>query len=101
MKTQSYEMEGLTQSNAVLTNSKSAVMAQLSHMTVTMNAIQAQLKALASAQTNQSNPKRKHYFWSCGRKSTHRIKNCLSKRAEHKDDAYYRKMLSSSEKGCE
>ena len=61
MQTQVYELEVLAQSNAVLTNSTSVVMAQLAHMTVTMNNIKAQLKTLASAQTNQSRPKRKFY----------------------------------------
>ena len=39
MQTQSYNLYVLAQSNAVLTRSKSAVMAQLAHMNVTMNAI--------------------------------------------------------------
>ena len=37
MQTQSYNMEILEQSNAVLTSSKSAFMAQLAQKTVTMN----------------------------------------------------------------
>ena len=39
----------MTQAYAVLTISNSAVMAQLAHMTVTMNAMQRQLKTLAYA----------------------------------------------------
>ena len=39
MQTHSYDLEGMAQANAVLTRSKSAVMAQLKHMNVTMNAI--------------------------------------------------------------
>ena len=39
MQTQVYDLELLTQANAVLTRSNSAVMAQLAHMTVTMNAM--------------------------------------------------------------
>ena len=39
MQTQDYDLEGLEQSNAILTSSNSAVMAQLAHMTVTMNAM--------------------------------------------------------------
>ena len=35
MQTQGYKLEGLAQANTVLTSSKSAVMAQLVHMTVT------------------------------------------------------------------
>ena len=54
MRTQGYDLEGLAQSNAVLTSSNSALMAQLAQMTVTMNVMQAQLKTLASAQTNQA-----------------------------------------------
>ena len=61
MQTQGSDMERLTQANAVLTRSKSAVMAQLVHMTVTMNAMQAKLKALASAQNNQAWPKINFY----------------------------------------
>ena len=57
MQTQDYDMGGLAQANVVLTSSNSAVMAQLAHMTVTMNAMQAQLKTLTSAQTNQARPK--------------------------------------------
>ena len=44
VQAQSYEMEGLAQANAVLTISKSAITAQLSQMTVTMNSMKAQLK---------------------------------------------------------
>ena len=57
MQVQSYDLEGLAQDNAVVTRSNSAVLAQLAQITVTMNAIQAQLKKLASAQTNQSRSK--------------------------------------------
>ena len=61
MQAQRYELEGLAQSNAVLTRSNSAVMAQLSQMTVTINNMQAQLKTLAYADTNQARPKIKFY----------------------------------------
>ena len=44
MQMQSYELEILAQSNAFLTSSNSEVMAQLEHMTVTRNKMQAQLK---------------------------------------------------------
>ena len=40
MQTQIYNLEGLTQTNADLTISDSAVMAQLEQRTVTMNAMQ-------------------------------------------------------------
>ena len=71
MQTQGYDLEGLAQANAVLTRSNSAVMKQLAKTTMTMNAMQAQLKTLASAQNNQAMPKRKFYCWSCGRNFTH------------------------------
>ena len=71
MKTQIYELEGLAQANAVRTSSNSAVMAQLAHMTMAMNAMQAQLKTLASAQTNHTSSKIKHYCCSCGSKCNH------------------------------
>ena len=61
MQTQGYELEGMTQANAVLTRSNSAVISQLVHMNVTMNAMQAHLKILASAKTNQPRQKRKFY----------------------------------------
>ena len=53
---QSYDMEGLAQDNAILTRSNTTVMA---HMTVTMNAMQAQLKTITPAPTNQKSSKRK------------------------------------------
>ena len=49
MQRQSYKLEVLAQANAVLTSSNSAVMTQLAQMNVTMNAIHAQLKTLASS----------------------------------------------------
>ena len=52
MRTQGYDLEVLAQSNAVLTRLNYVVMAQLAHMTVTINAMHTQLKTLASAQTN-------------------------------------------------
>ena len=65
MQTQGYDLEGLAQANVVLTSSNSAVMAQLAQMTVTMNAMQAQLKTLSSDPINQTRSKRKYYCWSC------------------------------------
>ena len=98
VQSQSCEVEGLTQANAVLTRSNSAVMAQLSQMTVTMNDIQAKLKTLASAQTNQARSKRKHYCWICGGNFTHGSKTCSSNKARHLDEAYYKKRMGGSEK---
>ena len=60
MQTHSYELEELAQANAVLTSSKTAVMAQLSHMAVTMNIMQAQLKTLTYSPTNQTRSKKKY-----------------------------------------
>ena len=57
MRTQGFNMEGLAQANEVLTRSNSAVMVQLEQMNVTINAMQAQLKILTSAQNNQAMPK--------------------------------------------
>ena len=74
IRTQVYNLEVLAQANAVLTRSKSMMMAQLVHITVTMKDMQVQLKNLASAQTNQARPKRKHYFQSFMKKYTHGIK---------------------------
>ena len=71
IRIQGYELEGLAQSNVVLTSLKSTLMAHLAQMTVTMNAMQAQLKTLASAQNNQARPKIKFYCWSCGRNFIH------------------------------
>ena len=101
MQTQSYNMEVLAQDNAVLTSSKPAVISQLAHMTVIMNAIQVQSKTLASAQTKQARPKKKHYFWSCGRNYTHVSKTWSSKKALHQDYAYDKKIMNRSEKGRE
>ena len=99
--TQDYDREGLAQANAVFTISKSGVMAQLAHMTVTMNAMQAQLKTLASAKTNQSRSKGNFYCWGCERNLTHGRKTCSSKKAVHQEEAYYNKSMGSSEKECE
>ena len=101
MRTQGYDMEGLAQSNAVLTSSNSAVLSHLAHITVTIDAMQAQLKTLASAQTNQASPKMKHYWWSCGSNYTHGIKTWSSKKAGHQEEVYYNKSMGGSEKGCE
>ena len=83
MQTQSYDLEGLAQSNAVLTISNSEVMAQFAHMTVTMNSMQTQLKTLASSQTNQTSSNRKHNCWSCGSKYNQGCKTCSSNKSGH------------------
>ena len=91
----------MAQANAVLTSSNYAVMAHLEQMNVTMNSMQAQLKTLASSQNNQARPKIKFYFWSYVRKFTHRRKTCSAKKAVHQEEAYYKKRMGGSEKGCE
>ena len=101
MQTQRYDPEGMAQANEFLTRYNSAVMEKMSHMTVIMNAMQAQLKTLASDQTNQISSKRKYYCWICGGNYTHGSKTCSSKKAGHQEEAYYKKRLGRSEKGCE
>ena len=64
-------MEGLEQSNAGLTSSNSAVMAQLVQMNATMNAMKAQSKT----STNPTRTRRKNYCWSRGRNFTHGVKH--------------------------
>ena len=61
MQTQSYKLEVLAQANAFLRISNSSIMAQLSQMTVKMNAIQAQMKMLAATSPNPTITKRKVY----------------------------------------
>ena len=97
---QIYEMEVLAEANAVLTISNSSVTDQLSHMTVTMNDMQAQLKMLSLAYTKKTRSRRKYYCWSCRRSYTHGSKNSSSKKAGHNEEAYYKKRLGRSEKGC-
>ena len=92
-------MEGPTQANAFLTSPKTAVTEKLVQTTVIMNAMQAQLKTLAAALTNQIILKSKYYCWSCGINYTHRSKTCSSKKSGHQDEAYYKKILGGSEKG--
>ena len=83
MQTQRYQLEELAQSNAVLTSSNSAVTAQLSQMDVTIYAMQAQFKTLASTQTNQLISKRNHYCWICRRNFTHGSKTFSQNKAGH------------------
>ena len=100
MQTQGYNLEGLAQANAILTSSNYTIMAQLAQMIVTMKAMHAQLKTLASAKTNQASPKRKFYCWSCGSNFTHGSKTWSAKKAGHQEEAYYKKIFGGSEKGC-
>ena len=79
MYMQSYELELMEQSNAVLTMLNTAVMEKLAQMTMTMNAMQAQLKRLVSVPTNQTRSNRNYYCWICRSNYTHRIKSYSSK----------------------
>ena len=100
MQTQSYDLEVLAQANTVFTSSNSAVIEKLTYMTLTMNFMQAQLKALGSDQTNQTRSKRKYYCWICGSNYTHGSKTCSSNKAGHQEEAYHKKRLGGSEKVC-
>ena len=51
---QSHNLEVLAQANSFLTRSNTVTLAQLAQMTVTVNDMQAQLKTLAAAPTNQT-----------------------------------------------
>ena len=51
-------MEGLSQANSVLTRFNSEFMAQLAHMTVTMNETQAKLNTFSLATTNTTRTQR-------------------------------------------
>ena len=97
----SYELEGLAQSNEVLTSYNPVVMAQLEQMTVTINAMQAQLKTLSSATTDPKSTKRKFYCWSCSINYTRGSKTCSAKNSGHKEDSYYNKRLDGNKNGCE
>ena len=101
MQMQIHDLEVLVKFNAVLTRSNMAVMAQLVQMTVTMNAMQAQLKTLAAAPMKQTRLKRKYYCWSFGRNYTHRSKTLSSNKSGHQDEAYYKKRLGGREKWCD
>ena len=52
-------MEGVAQTNVLLTSSNSVVMEKLTQMTATMNTMQAQLKTLSTTPTNPTRTKRK------------------------------------------
>ena len=52
MQTHRYKLDGMVQANAILNRYNSLAMEQLSQMTVTMRAMKAQLKTLASSQSN-------------------------------------------------
>ena len=91
-------MEGLSQANAFLTKSDYAVITGLSQMTATRNVMQAHLKTLSAATTTVT--KRKYYCWSCRGNVFLGSKSFTSKKVGHKYEAYYKKGLGVSEKGC-
>ena len=66
MKKQSYKLEGLEQANSLLTSSNSDVMSQLAEMTVTVNAIQKQLKKNHQQQQTQQVPRESFTFGYVG-----------------------------------
>ena len=101
MQTQGYDLEGLAQANAVLTRSNYMIIAQLVQMIVTMNVMQAQLKTIASVQTDEARPKKTFYLCSCRRNFTHGRKTRSTKKAGNHKEKYYNKMMVGSEKGCE
>ena len=76
IQTQICNLEGLAQANAILTSSKSAVMVKLAQTTVTVNAMQVQLKTLSLTTTNPTRTHRKFYCWICGRNFSHGSKTC-------------------------
>ena len=99
MQTLSYKLKGLAQANLVLTRSNSAVIAQLSHMTVKMNDMQVQLKILELTTTKPTRTKRKFYSWICGRNVTYGSRNLSYKKMDHKEEAHYKKRLDGIKKG--
>ena len=93
MQIQTYKLEGLAQANEVITSSNSESMAQLSQVTVTMNAMQAQMKTLTATSTNPTRTRSKFYSWICGSNFTHRSKTYSDKKNGHKEEAYHKKLL--------
>ena len=101
MQTQSCELEVMAKSNEVLTRSNSAFMEQFAQTTLTMNSIQAQIRILSSAPTNQTRSNRTYYFQSFRSNYTHGSKTQSAKKAGHQEEAYYKKRLGGRKKGCE
>ena len=69
-----------------------------SHTTVTMNAMQAQLKTFSSTPTKPTRPKRMYYFWSFWSNYTSGSKTCWTKKGGHKEESYYKKQLVGRKK---
>ena len=97
---QGYDLEGLAQYDPFLTSSNSAVVSQLAQMNVTKNSIQAQFNTLSSETMNPKRTKKNYFCWSCGSNYNNGIKTWSAKKAVHKEDAYYKKRLGGSKKGC-
>ena len=76
-------------------------MSKLSQMTVTMNDMQEQLKALSSVTKNPTRTKIKLYCQSYRSNFTHGSKTCSAKKTRHKEEAYYKKRMGIRETGCE
>ena len=74
-------------------------MAKLLQITVTMSAIQAQLKKLSTTSTNPTRTKRKFYCWIYRINFTNGSKTFSSRKVDNKEEAYYKKILGVSEKG--
>ena len=75
-------------------------MAQLAQVTVTINAMQAQIKTLSTMSANTTITKSKFYFCSCGSNFTHGIKTRSSNKTVHKEEIYPKKKLGVGKKGC-
>ena len=74
-------------------------MVQLTDMTVTMNSMKVKLNIISLDTTKQSRFTRNYYCWICGSNYTHGGKTCLSKKAVHQEEAYYKKRLGRIKKG--
>ena len=66
---------------------------------MTMDTIQAQLKTLTLAPTNQTSPKRNYYCLSYSINFIHGSKNCSLRKSCNQDETY-KKGLGGSNKGC-
>ena len=87
-------MYGMAQSNAVLINSKSTVMAQLAQITAAISAIQDQIKTLSLSSATKT--RQQYYLWRCGSNLSYGSKTCPTKKAEKKEKYYYEKILWGS-----
>ena len=100
MQTQRNKLEVLAQSNTIMKSSNSVEMEQLAQMTVTMNAMQAQLKTFSSDTTKPTRNKKRNYYWSFRSNYTHGSKILSAKQAVHREKANYKKRPGGTKKGC-